>query len=149
MRTEKHASRSLETAARMKRFAQLIEQLDSTNDQSKVAALTRYFEVAPKEMRAAVAVINGRPSRPVTTTLMRQWAAEIAQCKWLLKNPIILWETWPRPLPFSCKRMEQEKRQHLQCIEEIIALKLKTEQEKKTMSLTAGKDSTILKLCIQ
>ena len=78
----------------MKRFAQLIEQLDSTNKTNqKVAALTHYFQDAPKDdaLWAVALLSHRRPSRPVTTTLMRQWAAEIAQLpSGFSKNPITL-----------------------------------------------------------
>ena len=74
----------------MRRFAALIEQLDSTNKTNqKVAALANYFKEAPKEdaLWAVALLSHRRPSRPVTTTLMRQWAAEVAQLpEWLFEE---------------------------------------------------------------
>lgn len=74
----------------MRRFAALIEQLDSTNKTNqKVAALTNYFKQAPKEdaLWAVALLSHRRPSRPVTTTLMRAWAAELAELpEWLFEE---------------------------------------------------------------
>ena len=74
----------------MRRFAALIEQLDSTNKTNqKVAALANYFKQAPKEnaLWAVALLSHRRPSRPVTTTLMRAWAAELAQLpEWLFEE---------------------------------------------------------------
>ncbi|MGA0211850.1 MAG: ATP-dependent DNA ligase, partial [Flavobacteriaceae bacterium] len=74
----------------MKRFAALIEQLDQSNKTNvKVAALAEYFEKAPqKDALWAVALLSHRrPSRPVTTTLMRAWAAEVTQLpQWLFEE---------------------------------------------------------------
>ena len=74
----------------MRRFAALIEQLDSTNKTNqKVASLTQYFQEAPKEdaLWAVALLSHRRPSRPVTTTLMRSWAAELADLpEWLFEE---------------------------------------------------------------
>ena len=120
----------------MKRFAQLIEQLDSTNKTNqKVAALTRYFEVAPKEdaLWAVALLSHRRPSRPVTTTLMRQWAAEIAQLpEWLFEESYHIVGDLAETIALLVQEKGTGEAPTLtQCIEEIIALKPKTEQEKK------------------
>ena len=65
----------------MKRFAQLFTEVDQTNSTlKKVAALHRYFEDAPQKDRLwAIALLTGkRPRRPVKSSLMRAWAAELA-----------------------------------------------------------------------
>lgn len=65
----------------MTRFAQLYTELDATTRTSeKTAALARYFAEAPSE-DAAWAVyflIGRRPPRPVSSTVLQQWAAELA-----------------------------------------------------------------------
>ena len=74
----------------MKRFAKLIEQLDSTNKTNqKVAALTQYFLEAPKEdaLWSVALLSHRRPPRPVTTKLMRSWASEITKLpEWLFEE---------------------------------------------------------------
>lgn len=65
----------------MKRFAQLFTELDQTNStNAKVMALARYFDAAPDEDKLwAIALLAGkRPRRSVRTTLMKEWAAEVA-----------------------------------------------------------------------
>ena len=65
----------------MKEFAQLFNRIDqSTKTTVKVAALAEYFETAPDEDRLwTIALFSGRrPKRAVTTTKLREWAAEAA-----------------------------------------------------------------------
>ncbi|MEM6305639.1 MAG: ATP-dependent DNA ligase [Pseudomonadota bacterium] len=65
----------------MKRFAQLFEAIDqSTKTTVKVSALADYFADADDEDRLwTVALFSGRrPKRAVTTTRLREWAAEVA-----------------------------------------------------------------------
>ena len=65
----------------MKRFAQLFYAIDqSTKTTVKVAALTDYFRDAdPVDKLWTVALFSGRrPKRAVTTTKLREWAAEVA-----------------------------------------------------------------------
>lgn len=74
----------------MKRFAALftaIDQTTKTND--KVAALAEYFCTAPEQDRLwTIALFSGRrPKRAVTTTRLREWAAEVAQTElWLFEE---------------------------------------------------------------
>ena len=74
----------------MRRFASLIETLDATNKTNKkVDALTMYFKEAPKKdaLWAVALLSHRRPSRPVTTTLLRTWAAELKGLpKWLFEE---------------------------------------------------------------
>jgi len=65
----------------MKDFAALFATLDqTTRTNAKVAALAAYFRTAPEDDRLwCVALFSGRrPKRAVTTTRLREWAAERA-----------------------------------------------------------------------
>ncbi len=65
----------------MKRFAKLFNTIDqSTKTNVKVAALADYFAAAPDADRLwTIALFSGRrPKRAVTTTKLREWAAERA-----------------------------------------------------------------------
>lgn len=73
----------------MKRAAQLFEELDSTTStNAKVNALTRYFQEATDVDKLwTIALLSGRrPKRPVTSSLLRKWAAEVAEIPdWLFE----------------------------------------------------------------
>ncbi len=79
----------------MKRFARLFTELDqTTKTTAKVDALARYFTEAPEDDRLwTIALLSGRrPRRGVTTTLLRQWAGEVAGLPpWLVEEayPIV------------------------------------------------------------
>lgn len=65
----------------MKAFADLYTKLDqTTKTNAKVSALAHFFDTAPADDRLwTVAILSHRrPKRTVTTTLLRQWAAEQA-----------------------------------------------------------------------
>ena len=124
----------------MRRFAALIEELDSTNKTNKkVAALTHYFQEAPKEdaLWAVALLSHRRPSRPVTTTLMRAWAAELAQLpEWLFEESYHIVGDLAETIALLVQQEAKGTPPALsQCIEEIIALKPKEEEEKKTYIL--------------
>ena len=124
----------------MRRFAALIEELDSTNKTTKkVAALTQYFKAAPKEdaLWAVALLSHRRPSRPVTTTLMRAWAAELAQLpEWLFEESYHTVGDLAETIALLVQQETKGKPPSLsQCIEEIIALKSKEEEEKKAYIL--------------
>ncbi|MDC8006013.1 ATP-dependent DNA ligase [Aureisphaera galaxeae] len=74
----------------MKRFAELIKQLDSTNKTNeKVGALTEYFLNAPDPDKLwTIAILSHRrPKRPVNTTLLREWATELSHIPlWLFEE---------------------------------------------------------------
>ena len=74
----------------MKRFARLFAAIDqSTKTTVKVAALAAYFEEAePLDKLWTVALFSGRrPKRAVTTTRLREWAAEVADVPlWLFED---------------------------------------------------------------
>ncbi len=79
----------------MKRFAALFTALDqTTKTNAKVAALAAYFRAAPDDDRLwTIALLSGRrPRRTVTTTALREWAAERAGIPlWLFEEayPIV------------------------------------------------------------
>lgn len=120
----------------MKNFAQLIKSLDSTNKTTvKVQALTNYFRDANNEDKVwAIAILSHRrPPRPVNTTLLRQWASELANIPlWLFEESyhIVgdLAETIALVIPAPQYTSEKSLTAFLR---EMIALKKKTDEEKK------------------
>jgi len=65
----------------MRQFAELFAALDgTTKTTAKLAALTHYFQTAPEDDRVwTIALLSGRrPKRSVTSTELREWAAEAA-----------------------------------------------------------------------
>lgn len=74
----------------MKHFSQLIKTLDGTNKTNvKVAALANYFTAAPDQDKVwTIAILSHRrPPRPVNTTLLREWASELANIPlWLFEE---------------------------------------------------------------
>ena len=74
----------------MKAFAALIKRLDTTNKTTvKVKALAEYFSNASdKDKVWTIALLSHRrPSRPVNTTLLREYAAELAGIElWLFED---------------------------------------------------------------
>ena len=65
----------------MKHFTALFTTLDqTTKTNTKVAALADYFRTAPDDDKLwTVALFSGRrPRRAITTTKLREWAAERA-----------------------------------------------------------------------
>jgi DNA ligase-1 len=74
----------------MKDFAALFNAIDqSTRTTVKTQALARYFETAPENDRLwTIALLSGRrPRRAVTTTRLREWAAEMADIPlWLFEE---------------------------------------------------------------
>jgi DNA ligase-1 len=79
----------------MKDFAALFTQIDqSTKTTAKVSALAHYFRTAAETDRMwTIALFSGRrPKRAVTTTRLREWAAERAEVPlWLFEEayPIV------------------------------------------------------------
>lgn len=120
----------------MKLFAELIRTLDSTNKTTlKVEALTRYFKsTTDKDKVWAIAILSHRrPPRPVNTTLLREWATELANIPlWLFEESyhIVgdLAETIALIIPTSDNNSDKSLNQFLIEIKE---LKAKTEEEKK------------------
>lgn len=121
----------------MRGFASLIKTLDSTNKTNvKVQALTDYFLVASdKDKVWTIAILSHRrPPRPVNTTLLREWASELANIPlWLFEESyhIVgdLAETIALIVPSSKTSTEKTLTQFL---EEMISLKKKSDVDKKT-----------------
>lgn len=120
----------------MKMFANLIRILDSTNKTTlKVEALTDYFrQASPTDKVWTIALLSHRrPPRPVNTTLLRLWANELANIPmWLFEESyhIVgdLAETIGLIIPTTDNSTDKSLTTFL---EEIIALKKKSEEEKK------------------
>ena len=74
----------------MKRFAALILELDQTTKTlRKISALERYFQdAAPQDRLWCLALFSGRrPKRAISTTQLREWAAEVSGVPlWLLED---------------------------------------------------------------
>ncbi|WP_108803252.1 ATP-dependent DNA ligase [Aquimarina sp. Aq107] len=124
----------------MKLFANLIKTLDSTNKTNvKVNALASYFTEAPEKDKVwTIAILSHRrPPRPVNTTLLRTWASELANIPlWLFEESyhIVgdLAETIALIIPAS---KESSTKTLTQFLEEMIALKKQSEEEKKAYLL--------------
>ncbi len=120
----------------MRRFAELIRRLDSTNKTNvKVGALADYFSEAsdPDKVWTIAILSHRRPPRPVNTTLLRNWAAELADIPlWLFEESyhIVgdLAETIALIIESSEKRTEKSLSDYLG---EMIDLKTKEEDDKK------------------
>lgn len=120
----------------MRNFAELIKTLDGTNKTSdKVEALTAYFRVAsdPDKVWTIAILSHRRPPRPVNTTLLRIWANELANIPlWLFEESyhIVgdLAETIALIIPSTNEHSDKSLTEFLQ---EMIALKSKTEVEKR------------------
>ncbi|MBT8410678.1 MAG: ATP-dependent DNA ligase, partial [Octadecabacter sp.] len=99
----------------MKAFAELFTALDQTTRTSlKVAALASYFRTAPDTDKLwCIALFSGRrPKRVITTTALREWAAERADLPlWLFEEsyPIVgdLAETISLFLPPASKHQDR------------------------------------------
>jgi DNA ligase-1 len=124
----------------MKDFALLIKTLDSTNKTTlKVAALADYFNKASAADKVwTIAILSHRrPPRPVSTTLLRAWASELANIPlWLFEESyhIVgdLAETIALVIPTTTSTTTKTLTQFL---EEMIALKKKSDEDKKNYLL--------------
>ncbi|MFD0796187.1 ATP-dependent DNA ligase [Maribacter chungangensis] len=128
----------------MKDFALLIKTLDSTNKTNlKVAALVAYFQKANDRDKVwTIAILSHRrPPRPVNTTLLRAWASELANIPlWLFEESyhIVgdLAETIALVIPTT---KSTTKKTLTQFLEEMIALKKKSDVDKKAYLLSNWK----------
>ncbi|MDC6350330.1 ATP-dependent DNA ligase [Zeaxanthinibacter sp. PT1] len=125
----------------MKEFAALIKALDSTNKTTlKVSALAEYFNAAtdPDKVWAIAILSHRRPPRPVNTTLLREWASELADIPlWLFEESyhIVgdLAETIALVAPPGKDTVDKPLHEYLR---DMIWLKARTEEEKKEYLLT-------------
>lgn len=120
----------------MKEFAALIRKLDSSNKTNiKVKALANYFSRAPdKDKVWAIAILSHRrPSRPVNTTLLREWASELARIpSWLFEESYHIVGDLAETIALVIPSTEKGSNKSLsQVVEEMIALKTRNEAEKK------------------
>ncbi len=117
-------------------FAQLIETLDGTNKTNqKVIALAEYFShAADSDKIWTIAILSHRrPPRPVNTTLLRKYAAELANIPlWLFEESYHIVGDLAETIALVVDDQEQKTNKSLsEFLEEIIALKSQDEETKK------------------
>ena len=126
----------------MKQFAELINAIEITNKtNAKIDALVDFFATAPdKDKLWMIALFTGkRPSRPVKSSLMKLWCAEISELPdWLFLESYStvgdLGETLALLLPEPKATIEKSLHEWML---ELIALKPKSEEEKKEYVINA------------
>ncbi len=119
----------------MKHFSKLISAVEITNKTNdKIAAFVEYFHTAPdKDKLWLIAIFTGkRPKRPINTKFMKQWCMEIAEIpEWLFLESYSAvgdsGETMSLLLPEPTHHIEKS---FSQWMEEIVALKKKSDDEK-------------------
>ncbi|MEM1319620.1 MAG: ATP-dependent DNA ligase [Bacteroidota bacterium] len=126
----------------MRRFAQLITQLDqTTKTNAKVDALTQYFHEAEDQDRLwTIALLSHRrPRRTVVTSLLRQWAAEQAQLPtWLFEESYHIVGDLAETIALLLPQAQQHSSHSLShWIEYIIDLKDAEEEQKRQSILQA------------
>ncbi|MEP2281236.1 ATP-dependent DNA ligase [Maribacter sp.] len=120
----------------MKNFALLIKTLDSTNKTTvKVQALTDYFLKADDADKVwTIAILSHRrPPRPVSTTLLRTWASELANIPlWLFEESYHIVGDLAETIALVIPAADQSSDKSLTVfLQEMIALKKKTNEDKK------------------
>lgn len=120
----------------MKDFASLIRELDSSNKTNvKVNALSDYFNRASdKDKVWTIAILSHRrPPRPVNTSLLRNWAAELARIPlWLFEESYHIVGDLAETIALIVDSAERTEVKSLsEYLEEMIVLKTRTEDEKK------------------
>lgn len=126
----------------MKDFAHLFRKIDqTTKTNSKIAALVDFFGTAADQDKVwAIALFSHRrPKRTVTTSLLREWSAEMAQIpSWLFEESyhIVgdLAETIALVLPAPERTSDRSLSDWIRII---MDLKDKTEEHKKSQILSA------------
>ena len=124
----------------MKHFSDLISAIEITNKtNAKIDALVDYLKVAPNKDKLWVIMLftGKRPSRPVNSTLMRQWCMEITGYpEWLFLESYStvgdLGETIALMLPAPTHHIEKSLSAWMK---ELAILKRKSESEKKAYVL--------------
>ncbi|WP_430908895.1 ATP-dependent DNA ligase [Maribacter sp. 2-571] len=120
----------------MKQFAALIKTLDSTNKtNAKVGALADYFKTADDSDKLwTIAILSHRrPPRPVNTTLLREWATELAQIPlWLFEESYHIVGDLAETIALILPEGEEPSDKSLSdFLEEMLQLKAKEDTEKK------------------
>ncbi|RNC92005.1 MAG: ATP-dependent DNA ligase [Allomuricauda sp.] len=120
----------------MKQFSQLIKTLDSTNKTNvKVEALSTYFLNAPEKDKVwTIAILSHRrPPRPVNTTLLREWASELANIPlWLFEESYHIVGDLAETIALVVPSDEKSTKKSLtQFLREMIWLKKQPEEAKK------------------
>ena len=128
----------------MRKFASLIKTIDSTNKTNlKVEALSNYFlKSSNEDMLWAIALMSHRrPKRPMTTTLLRQWASEESNLpKWLFEESYHIVGDLAETISLLITQDDSSLKISLtECIKEIISLKDKRDDEKKKYILKRWK----------
>jgi len=120
----------------MKKFAELIGELDSTTRTNrKVTALANYFsEANDADKLWTIAILaHRRPPRPVNTTLLRVYAAELAEIpQWLFEESYHIVGDLAESIALIVPNDEHTTDQSLASIlNDLVLLKSKTDVEKK------------------
>ncbi len=126
----------------MKRFSELIQQLETSNKTNdKIAALVDYFSNADdRDKTYVIAMFTGKkPKRPVNTALLRTWATELSGIPpWLFQESYSsvgdLSETIALVLPPPEKVTDRKLHEW---ITDLSALNGKPDEEKKAFILNA------------
>ncbi|SER78491.1 ATP-dependent DNA ligase [Pedobacter rhizosphaerae] len=126
----------------MKRFAQLIQQLELSNKTNdKIAALVNYFNTADDQDKVwVIALFTGKkPKRPIKSALLKYWAIEItATPEWLFTesyhNVGDLSETIALLLPPAEHRIDLQLHTWIENLQE---LEGQTDEAKKEFILNA------------
>lgn len=117
-------------------FSQLIKTLDSTNKTNvKVSALSAYFTKATEKDKVwTIAILSHRrPPRPVNTTLLREWASELANIPlWLFEESYHIVGDLAETIALVVPSDEASSKKSLtQFLEEMIWLKKQSDADKK------------------
>jgi len=117
-------------------FASLIKTLDSTNKtNTKVDALAQYFRIASDEDKVwTIAILSHRrPPRPVNTTLLREWASELANIPlWLFEESYHIVGDLAETIALIIPRADSNSEKSLtQYLKELIWLKKQDDAVKK------------------
>jgi DNA ligase 1 len=125
----------------MKLFTQLFYDIDqTTKTNAKVAAMVHYFQQASsKDILYAIALLTGnRPKRPVKSSELKAWAAELAAIpSWLFDDSYYvagdLAETIALLLPPAKEKNQYQLHEIIAALRELTS---KTDEEKKAIILS-------------
>lgn len=126
----------------MKRFSELIQQLETSNKTNdKIAALVDYFSNADdRDKTYVIAMFTGKkPKRPVNTALLRTWATELSGIPpWLFQESYSSVGDLSETIALVLPPPEQvtDRKLH-EWITDLAALNGKTDEEKKAFILYA------------